>query len=161
MSDLSPDEIALLEAQVPIGILMPDDANIRLVPVDDNVVETHVGPAAEAVTTNDGIVFWFDVSSTGLAINRMATLNLLAVSNFSARTVPLLRGCVLAPGQRAGRPHGLTLEQTRAFRVEAEPVWWVNSVMSIRGSTSGSHRGGLATIIETGIASPSLRYYGR
>ncbi|BBN50937.1 hypothetical protein [Mycobacterium avium] len=133
MRDLSPEEIALLEAQVPIGILMPGDATIRLVPVDDNVVQTYLGPAAEAVTTNYGIIFWFDVSSTGLVINRMATLNLLAVSNFSARTVPLLRGCVLATGQRGGRPHGLTLEQTRAFRVEAEPVWWVNSVMSVRG----------------------------
>lgn len=132
MSDLSPEEIALLEEGVPIGILMPDDANISLVPVDDDVVQTHIGPTAEAVTTNEGIVFWFDASSTGLAINRMATLNLLAVSNFSARTVPLLRGCVLATGQLGGRPHGLTQEQTRAFRAEAEPVWWVNSVMYVR-----------------------------
>lgn len=73
------------------------------------------------------------MSITGLVINRMAALNLLAVSNVSARTVPLLRGCVLATGQRGGRPHRLTREHTRAFRVEGDPVWWVNSAMSVRG----------------------------
>ncbi|MBY0291299.1 MAG: hypothetical protein K2X52_29790 [Mycobacteriaceae bacterium] len=132
MSDLTPEEIALLEAEVPIGILMPDDATMRLIPVFHGVVETHVGSAAESVTTNNGIVFWFDVTTTDRQVNRMATLNLLAVSNFSARTVPLLRGPVLATGQLAGRPYDLTHEQTRAFRRESEPVWWVNSVMYLR-----------------------------
>lgn len=132
MSDLSAEDFALLEAQVPIGIYMPDDATIRLVAITSDVVQTHVGPAAEPVTTNEDIVFWFDASGAGFAVNRMATLNLLAVSNFSARTVPLLRGRVLATGQRAGRPHGLTHAQTKAFRRESEPVWWVNWVLFTR-----------------------------
>lgn len=140
MTDLIPEEIALLEADVPIGILMPDDATMRLVPVFHGVVETHVGPAAESVTTNNGIVFWFDVTHTSREINRMATLNMLAVSNFSARTVPLLRGAVLATGQLAGQPYGLTHAQTRAFRRESEPVWWVNSVMYLRGRADERRR---------------------
>jgi hypothetical protein len=132
MTDLSPEDIALLEDDVPVGILMPDDTTIRLVPITHCVVESHVGLAAESVTTNNGIVFWFDVANTDREVNRMATLNLLAVTNFSARSVPVLRGAVLATGQLAGRPYGLTHEQTRAFRRESEPVWWVNSVMYLR-----------------------------
>lgn len=132
MSDLSPEDIALLVAQAPIGILMPDDATIRLVALTPGVVEAHVGLAAEPVTTLDGIVFWFDASGSNLPVNRMAILNLLAVSNFSARTVPLLRGCVLATGQRAGRPEGLTVEQMKALQRESEPAWWVHWVMHMR-----------------------------
>lgn len=97
MSDLSPDDIALLEAHVPVGLLMPTDETMRLVHITRDVVEAHVGAAAESVTTTDGLVFWFDVGSGNLAVNRMATLNLLAVSSFSARTVPLLRGTARVP----------------------------------------------------------------
>ena len=132
MSDLSPEDIALLVAQVPIGILMPDDATIRLVALTPGVVEAHVGPVAEPVTTHDGIVFWFDASRSNVSINRMAMLNLLAVSDFSARTVPLLRGCVLATGQRGGCLEGLTVEQMKAFQRESEPAWWVHWVLHIR-----------------------------
>ncbi len=62
MTSLSPEDIDLLRSQVPIGILMPDDETLRLVAVTDGVVEAHFGTTAESVTTNDGIVFWFDAS---------------------------------------------------------------------------------------------------
>lgn len=117
MSDLSPEDIALLEAQLPVGILMPDDDTMRLVHVKPGVVEAHVGPAAEAVTTTGGLVFWFSAAAaTGVKVNRVASLNLLAVSDFSPRTVPLLRGPVLAASQHAGHPDGLTLEQMTALQ---------------------------------------------
>ena len=132
MTNLSREDIDLLRAQAPIGILMPDDETLRLVAVTDGVVEARVGATAESVTANDGIVFWFDASDANIAVNRMATLNLLAVSAFSVRTVPLLRGTVLATGHLAGRPHGLTRDQTKAFQQESEPTWWVNWVMHMR-----------------------------
>lgn len=116
MTSLSSEDVELLGAQVPIGILMPDDEALRLVAVTGGVVEAHVGTSAESVTTNDGVVFWFDASDANIAVNRMATLNLLAVSGFSAHTVPLLRGTVLTTGHLAGRPQGLTRHQTKAFR---------------------------------------------
>lgn len=56
---------------MPIGILMPDDATMRLVPVFRGAVETHVGSSAESVTTNNGIVFWFDATNTESQINRI------------------------------------------------------------------------------------------
>lgn len=140
MTNLSPEDIDLLEAQVPIGILMPDDETLRLVAVTAGVVEAHVGTTAESVTTNDGIVFWFDASDANVAVNRMATLNLLAVSEFSARTVPLLRGTVLATGHLAGRPQGLTLKQTQTFRQESEPTWWVNWIMHMRNERDRQRR---------------------
>ena len=98
MSDLSPEDVALLEAQVPVGLLMPVDETMRLVHVTHGVVEEHIGVSAESVTTTDGLVFWFDAGAGNRAVNRMATLNLLAASDFSARTVPLLRGAALVTG---------------------------------------------------------------
>ena len=63
----------------------------------------------------------------------MVTLNLLAVSDFSARTVWLLRGAVLVTGcHLAGRAYGLTDVQFQALRWEGEPVWWVEAVMGLR-----------------------------
>jgi hypothetical protein len=132
VSDLSPEDIALLEAQVPVGLLMSADETMRLVRVTRGVVEAHVGRAAESVTTADGLVFWFDTAADCLAVNRMATLNLLAVSEFSPRTVPLLRGQVLITGQLGGQPDGLTHPQMKALRREPGPVWWVNWVMHVR-----------------------------
>lgn len=133
MNRLSPEDNALLAAQVPIGILMPDDETTRLVRVTPGVVEAYVGPSAESVTTSEGIVFWFDATQHMLAVNRMATLNLLAVSDFSPRTVPLLRGTTLVTGALVtGRPAGLTREQTKAFCRESGPMWWLNWVMHWR-----------------------------
>lgn len=118
MSDLSPEDVALLEAQVPVGLLMPVDETMRLVHVTRGVVEEHVGASAESVTTTDGLVFWFDAGAGNRAVNRMATLNLLAASDFSARTVPLLRGPALVTGQEAGHPAGLTHHQMKVLRVD-------------------------------------------
>lgn len=132
MSDLSPEDIALLEAQVPVGLLIPADETMRLVRISRGVVEAHVGRSAESVTTADGLVFWFDTAADCLAVNRMATLNLLAVSEFSPRTVPLLRGQVLITGQLGGQPDGLTHPQTKVLRRDPGPVWWVNWVMHMR-----------------------------
>lgn len=140
MSDLSPDDIALLEAQVPVGLLMPTDETMRLVHITRDVVEAHVGAAAESVTTTDGLVFWFDVGSGNLAVNRMATLNLLAVSSFSARTVPLLRGTALVTGQRAGNPAGLSDEQIEVLGRDPGPVWWVTSILRMRVGRDRQHR---------------------
>lgn len=140
MSDLSPEDIALLEAQVPVGLLMPADETMRLVHITGDVVEVHVGTAAESVTTADGLVFWFDAGSGNLAVNRMATLNLLAVSRFSARTVPLLRGAALVTGQHAGHPAGLTDDQIEALGREPGPVWWVNSILRMRVGRDRQHR---------------------
>ncbi|XTP38350.1 hypothetical protein ACORG1_33305 (plasmid) [Mycobacterium sp. TJFP1] len=142
MSDLSPGDVALLEAQLPVGILMPDDQTMRLVHVKPGVIEAHVGPAAESVTTTDGLVFWFsEAATTDLKVNRVATLNLLAVSDFSPRMVPLLRGPVLATSQLAGHPDGLTLAQMKALHRESgPPVWWVNWVLHVRVERDRQHR---------------------
>ncbi|MGJ6127487.1 hypothetical protein QN239_33440 [Mycolicibacterium sp. Y3] len=140
MSDLSPEDVELLEAQVPVGLLMPADETMRLVHITRDVVEVHVGAAAESVTTADGLVFWFGAGSGNLAVNRMATLNLLAVSGFSARTVPLLRGIALVTGQNAGRPAGLTDDQMEALSRESGPVWWVNSILRMRVGRDRQHR---------------------
>lgn len=132
MSDLSPEDIALLEAQAPVGLLIPADETMRLVHITHDVVEANVGAAAESVTTTDGLVFWFDAGSGNLAVNRMVTLNLLAVSSFSARTVPLLRGTALVTGQRAGHPAGLSDDQVELLGRDPGPVWWVTSILRMR-----------------------------
>jgi hypothetical protein len=44
VSDLGPAGIGLLEAQVPVGILVPDDETMRLVAVTPGVVAEHVAP---------------------------------------------------------------------------------------------------------------------
>jgi hypothetical protein len=132
VSNLGPEDVALLEAQVPVALLMPADETMRLVPVAPGVVEAHVGLSAESLTTADGLVVWFDVSADDLPVNRMATLNLLAVSDFSPRTVPLLRGQVLITGQVAGLVAGLTHHQMKVLRRESGPVWWVNWVLHMR-----------------------------
>jgi hypothetical protein len=132
VSGLSPEDIALLEAQAPVGVLVPADETMRLVHVTRGVVEAHVGRSAESVTTADGVVFWFDTAAECLAVNRMATLNLLGASEFSPRTVPLLRGQVLVTGRRGGEPDGLTHPQMKALGRECGPVWWVNWVMHMR-----------------------------
>ena len=143
MSDLSPEDIALLEAQVPVGLLIPADETMRLVHITHGVVEANVGLSAESVTTADGLVFWFDAGTDCLAVNRMATLNLLAVSEFSPRTVPLLRGQVLITGQVAGQPDGLTHQQMKALRREPGPVWWLNWVMHMRVERDEQRRRGI------------------
>jgi len=76
-------------------------------------------------------------------VNRMATLNLLAVSEFSPRTVPLLRGQVLITGQVAGQPDGLTHQQMKALRREPGPVWWLNWVMHMRVERDEQRRRGI------------------
>ncbi|WP_131722468.1 hypothetical protein [Mycolicibacterium conceptionense] len=128
---MSPEDIALLKAGQPIGILLPTDDTMRLVPVTRGVVEVYVGTSAESVTTTDGPVFWFH-GSTDVPINVLATLNLLAVSDFSPRTVPLLRGAVLITGQFAGQPDGLTHPQTKALLQESGPRWWKNWMLHMR-----------------------------
>jgi len=140
MSDLSPEDVALLEAQVPVGLLMPADETLRLVHITHGVVEAHVGASAESVTTTDGLVFWFDAAAGNVAVNRMATLNLLAVSDFSARTVPLLRGTALVTGQHAGHPAGLTLHQMELLRREPGPAWWVGWILHMRLERDRQHR---------------------
>lgn len=132
MNDLSSEDVALLRAGVPIGILVPTDQTMRLVPIARGVVETYIGSSAESVTTPDGLVFWFDASADVVAVNDMATLNLLAVSDFSPRTVPLLRGTVLITGQSAGNPDGLTHAQTKALRRESGPRWWIGWMLHMR-----------------------------
>jgi len=140
VSDLSPEDVALLEAQAPVGLLMPVDETMHLVHVTHGVVEAHVGSSAESVTTTDGLVFWFDTSAAERGVNRMATLNLLAVSNFSARTVPLLRGPALVTGQHAGHPAGLTRHQMKVLRREPGPVWWVGWMLHMRVERDRQHR---------------------
>lgn len=133
MTGLSPADRALLAAQLPVGILIPDDETVRLVHVIDGVVETYVGPSAESVTGNEGHVFWFNAAQSMLPVNRMATLNLLAVSDFSPRTAPLLHGTILVTAAlNAGKPAGLTSRQINALRRENGPLWWLNWVMHVR-----------------------------
>lgn len=120
---LSAEDVELLGAGVPFGILVPADGLMRLVPVVGGVVDALVGASAESVTTSDGLVFWFE-GSADVAVNEVATLNLLSVSEFSPRTVPLLRGVVLITGRLAGGPGGLTHAQTKALRRESGPRWW-------------------------------------
>ena len=132
ISRLSAQDIALLEALVPVGILVAPDETMKLVPIDAGVVAAHVGVSAESLTAQHGLVFWFDAATNSLPINRLATLNLHAVSNFSIRTVPLLRGAVLITGMRAGHPEGLASEQIKALRTEHEPAWLAGWLMHIR-----------------------------
>lgn len=131
----SPEDLALLNAGVPIGVLMPDSTTMRLVPIDNDVVAACVGPVAESVTSTNRVVFWFDPTAAAVAaVNTMATLNLLAVSHHSLRTVPLMRGPVLATGHDdRGRPQGLTLDQLRALGQDAAvPAWRMNWVLHVR-----------------------------
>lgn len=141
MSDLSPEDVALLEAQVSVGLLMPADETMRLVHLTHGVVEEHVGASAESVTSTDGLVFWFDAGAGIRAVNRMATLNLLTASDFSARTVPLLRGPALVTGEHAGHPAGLTHHQMNVLRREPGPAWWVGWVLHARVERDRQHRG--------------------
>lgn len=132
-SRLSAQDVALLEALVPVGIVVLPDETMKLVPINADVVITCVGASAESLTVEHGLVFWFDAAATDLnPINRMATLNLHAVSKFSIRTVPLLHGPVLITGMRAGRPDGLSFDQIRALRTEREPAWVTGWLMHIR-----------------------------
>jgi hypothetical protein len=124
--------MALLEALVPVGILVPPDDTMRLVPIGARVVAAHISPSAESLTAELGLVFWFDTATHLLPINRMATFNLHAVSMFSLRTVPLLRGPVLITSIRAGHPEGLTSDQITALRNEPEPAWAAGWLMRIR-----------------------------
>lgn len=130
---LSAQDVALLEALVPVGILVAPDESMKLVPViGDGVVAAHVGASAESLTAEHGLVFWFAPGTYSLPINRMATFNLHAVSAFSLRTVPLLRGTVLITGMRAGHPKGLTSQQIKALRNEPEPAWLAGGLMGLR-----------------------------
>lgn len=132
-SRLSAQDVALLEALVPVGILVPPDESMKLVPIiGGGLVATHVGESAESLTAEHGLVFWFDPATNSLPINRVATLNLHAVSKFSIRTVPVLRGAVLITGMRAGQPDGLTPQQINALRNEPEPAWVAGCLMGIR-----------------------------
>lgn len=131
-SRLSAQDVALLEALVPVGIVVPPDETMKLVPISADVVITCVGASAESLTVEHGLVFWFDPATPSNPINRMATLNLHAVSKFSIRTVPLLHGPVLITGMRAGRPDGLSFDQIRALRTEREPAWVTGWLMHIR-----------------------------
>ncbi|PBJ65933.1 hypothetical protein BB737_10245 [Mycobacterium avium subsp. hominissuis] len=105
---------------------------MRLVPIGAGVVAAYVGGSAESLTAGHGLVFWFDAATDLLPVNRMATLNLHAVSNFSIRTVPLLRGAVLITGMRAGQPAGLSSDQIKALRSERELAWVTGWFMQIR-----------------------------
>lgn len=125
-------DLALLEAMVPVGILVPPDESMRLVPIHAHVVAAHVGHSAESLTVKHGLAFWFDPAVDRLAVNRMATLNLIAVSAFSTRTVPLLRGAVLITGTCEGRPDGLSVEQMKALHSERRLGWLVGWLMHIR-----------------------------
>ncbi|GAB5901243.1 hypothetical protein OKHIL_70520 [Mycolicibacterium mageritense] len=129
--ELSPEDVALLAAGVPIGILVSSDGAMRLVAIAHDAVEAYIGTSAESVTTNVGLVFWFH-GSADVAVNEVATLNLLAVSGFSSRKVPLLRGVVLITGQSGGQPDGLTPGQIKALRRESEPRWWKLWMLHIR-----------------------------
>jgi hypothetical protein len=131
-SRLSAHDSALLEALVPVGILVSPDEMMKLVAIDPRVVAAHVGASAESMTAQHDLVFWFDAATDSLPINRMATLNLHAVSNFSIRTVPLLRGAVLITGMCAGHPAGLSSAQIKALRNEHEPAWLAGWLMHIR-----------------------------
>lgn len=131
-NSLSTQDIALLEARVPVGILVSPDETMKLVPIRAGVVSAHVGVSAESLTVEHGLVFWFDAATISLPINRMATANLHAVSTFSIRTVPLLRGAVLITGMHAGRPAGLSSEQIKALRTHREPAWVAGWIMHLR-----------------------------
>lgn len=86
---LSAQDVAVLEALVPVGILVAPDESMKLVPVlGGGVVAAHVGASADSLTADHGLVFWFDPATHSLPINRMATFNLHAVSAFSLRTGP-------------------------------------------------------------------------
>ncbi|SOJ57035.1 hypothetical protein MSIMFB_04513 [Mycobacterium simulans] len=131
-SRLSTQDIALLKSLVPVGILVAPDETMRLVPIGVGVVAAYVGASAESLTAEHGLVFWFDAATDLLPVNRMATFNLHAVSEFSIRTVPLLRGAVLVTGMRAGRPDGLSSDQIKALRSEHEPAWLAGWLMHLR-----------------------------
>lgn len=131
-SRLSTQDIALLEALVPVGILVPPDESMRLVPISADVVAAHIGPSAESLTAEHGLVFWFDAATDLLPVNRMATLNLYGASQFSITTVPLLRGAVLITGMRAGQPDGLSSDQIKALRNQRGPAWAAGWVMHTR-----------------------------
>ncbi|ETB37926.1 MULTISPECIES: hypothetical protein [Mycobacterium avium complex (MAC)] len=138
---LSAQDVAVLEALVPVGILVAPDESMKLVPVlGGGVVAAHVGASADSLTADHGLVFWFDPATHSLPINRMATFNLHAVSAFSLRTVPLLRGTVLITGMRAGLPAGLTGEQIKALRNEPEPAWLAGWLMRIRVARDNRRR---------------------
>lgn len=140
-SRLSAQDIALLEALVPVGLLVAPNESMKLVPViGDGVVAAHVGALAESLTAEHGLVFWFDPATASLPINSAATFNLHAVSTFSLRTVPLLRGAVLITGMRGGQPDGLTSEQIKALRNEREPAWLTGWLMSLRARSDNRRR---------------------
>lgn len=133
MRNRDPEDIALLAAQVPVGILSSADEEMRLVEIHSGVVDTHIGADAESVTTGNGYVFWFSAASDALDVNRTATLNLLAVSEYSSRTVPFLRGDVLLTGLAGdGGPAGLTVEQIRKMSSDPEPTWLSNWILHVR-----------------------------
>lgn len=141
MRDRNPDDIDLLAAGVPVGILSTADEFMRLVEIKRGVVDALVGAAAESVTTGNGYVFWFSAAAVGLDVNRTATLNLYAVSRYSVRTVPFLRGDVLITGLADdGGPARLTIPQIRQMGSDPEPRWWSNWVLHVRYETDKQRR---------------------
>lgn len=141
MRNSNPDDIDLLAAQAPVGILSTADEFMRLVEIAPGVVTAHVGEAAESVTTGNGYVFWFSAAADALDVNRTATLNLHAVSDHSSRTVPFLRGDILITGLASdGGPAGLTIAQIQQMGTEPEPTWWANWVLHVRYETDKQRR---------------------
>lgn len=133
MSDfLSARDVQLIASGVDIGLAVDVDETLHLVPISPTVVAEVVGPQAEAVSFDNGLVFWF-ASGHGPAVNRMATLNLLAASSATARDVALLCGPVLITGYDArGRAVGLTDAHLAALRHGREPSWLGRRILSLR-----------------------------
>lgn len=133
MSDfLSARDVELIASGVDIGLAVDVDETLHLVPISPTVVAEVVGDRADAVTVADGMVFWF-ASGHRPAVNRMATLNLLAASSATARDVALLWGPVLITGHDPrGRPAGLTDADLAALQHGPEPSWLGRVILSGR-----------------------------
>lgn len=128
-----PYEQALMWSDSDVGIIVTADEQMHLVAITHRVVTDCVGTPADTFTARAGLVFWFGPADSSPAVNRMATLNLLAAAAMSARVVPLLHGPVLITGvDRAGKLLGLSKAQVELLESGSSPNWWARTVLQAR-----------------------------
>ena len=139
-----PYEQALIWSDSDVGIIVTADEQMHLVAITDRVVTDCVSAPVDTLTARAGLVFWFG-STDSSAVNRMATLNLLAAAAMPARAVPLLHGPVLITGvDRAGKPLGLSGAQLQLLQSGRGPNWWARAVLQVRVHRSRRRRRALA-----------------
>jgi hypothetical protein len=135
------DEHALLWAGSHVGTVVSPDERMHLVAIGEEVVADSIGDPVDTLTAVGGVVFWFCSTDRSSAVNRMATLNLLAATKFSALTVPLLYGPVLITGvDEHGALTGLSRKQFGLLKAGPSPSWWARLILQARQRCSQRRR---------------------